>query len=206
MNNPQALVESVVNLGRLILQFGRVERVTRHEDGVRPETDTDHTVMLGVVACAIARELYPELNLGLLAQYALVHDLVEAYAGDTMTIGINAEGKKEKDMRERQALEKIEQQFAKDFPWLTETLHAYESLGDPEARFIKTIDKMMPKITHILNGGAIYAQMNKMKEEVAELLTAQNDSLALAFGSEFPKLIELMRGMGDETLKCSFPM
>ena len=30
-------------LARIALAFGRVERATFHEDGVRPETDTDHT-------------------------------------------------------------------------------------------------------------------------------------------------------------------
>jgi len=82
----------VVRLGQLALAFGRVNRITRHEDGTTPESDTDHTVMLGLIACALAERWYPHLDRGLVAQYALVHDLVEVYAGDTPTLAIDAAG------------------------------------------------------------------------------------------------------------------
>jgi hypothetical protein len=47
----------------------------------QPESDTDHTVMLALIACALAPIVDARLDVGLVAQYALVHDLVEAYAG-----------------------------------------------------------------------------------------------------------------------------
>ena len=46
--------EGLVDIGRLILAFAKVNRVTLHEDGKRPESDTDHTVMVSVCACALA--------------------------------------------------------------------------------------------------------------------------------------------------------
>ena len=42
-----------IRLADLILRFGRVNRATYHPDGERPESDTDHTVMLGILACAV---------------------------------------------------------------------------------------------------------------------------------------------------------
>ncbi len=47
-------VDAVVDLGRMALAFGRIDRITFYEDGGTPESDSDHTVMLGLVACAFA--------------------------------------------------------------------------------------------------------------------------------------------------------
>lgn len=57
----------------LILRFGRVNRATLHPDGERWETDTDHTVMLAVLALEIVADLerYATALLGL---ERLVHD------------------------------------------------------------------------------------------------------------------------------------
>jgi 5'-deoxynucleotidase YfbR-like HD superfamily hydrolase len=151
----------VIELAQLCLRFGRVNRATSHEDGHRPETDTDHTVMLSVIACAFAASYEPDLNLGKIAQFALVHDLVEAYAGDTNTLIARTEGGTEessKHTRESAALTKITEEFADTFPWLSQTIEEYERLACRESRFVKTLDKVMPKITHILNKGAMLAR------------------------------------------------
>src|SRR3989344_9070817 len=178
-------VQDIVALGQLVLRFARVERVTYHEDGKRRETDTDHTVMLSVIGCSIAAKLYPHLDIGKISQYALVHDLVEAYAGDTPSFNITSEAKKNKDERELVALKKIEKRF-EVFPWLIEILHSYEALGDQEARFIKTLDKCMPKVTHILNNGAYFREHGKNREEMVTFFKQQHKGLSDGVGKEFP--------------------
>lgn len=145
-------VDAVIRLGELVAQFATIHRVTYLSDGVTAESDTDHTVMVGVIACAVASAFDPKLNVGLVAQFALVHDLVEAYAGDTNTFGgLSEQGTAEKEDREAAALVRIESEFADSLPWVAETIKAYESLSTPEARFVKTLDKIMPKITRLLN-------------------------------------------------------
>ncbi len=47
----KALADSMVGLARLSLTFGQDNRITYHPDGKTPESDTDHTVMLGIIAC-----------------------------------------------------------------------------------------------------------------------------------------------------------
>lgn len=134
-------------IARLALQFSRVERVTRHEDGVRPETDSDHTVMLALVACDLAPD---ELDRGRVAAYALVHDLVEAYAGDVQTLTITADGRRDKEARERAAFARIRAEFGAD-SWIVRTLDAYEAQLDSAARYVRCMDKVVPKLTHLLN-------------------------------------------------------
>ena len=131
-----------------MLRFARVERVTYHEDGVRPETDSDHTVMLAVMACDFAP---PELNRGRIAEFAIAHDLVEAYAGDAQTLTIDAAGKAAKADREHEALNRILAEFGAS-SWIGLTLLAYEAQVEPEARYVRVMDKVLPKLTHLFNG------------------------------------------------------
>ncbi len=142
-------VQNVVDLGGLMMTFGKVFRATYLDKNGTKESDTDHTTMLAVMACAIASSLQLDLDLGKVAHYALVHDLVEVYAGDVNTINFQTTDHKAKEENEAAALQRIKEQFGETFPWIHKTIEAYESLSDPEARYIKTLDKILPAITHI---------------------------------------------------------
>jgi putative hydrolase of HD superfamily len=109
--------------------------------------------MLAVVACAIAQEVAPHLDRGKIAQYSVVHDLVEAYSGDVLSLGISKEVREQKEQAERAALDRIRCEF-KSLPWIASTIDEYESLVSEEARFVKVLDKVLPKLTHLLNDGA----------------------------------------------------
>ena len=63
--------DAIVALGDLALRFSRINRITYHQDGMIPESDTDHTVMLGLICCAFAQKHLPALDLGLIAQFCL---------------------------------------------------------------------------------------------------------------------------------------
>lgn len=187
---------AVVDLGRLALRFGRVDRITRHEDGVTLESDTDHTVMIGLVACAFA-ELHRELGLdvGLVAQYALVHDLVEAYVGDTPTLAMPTEDSRTaKARREAVGFAEMGQEFALRLPWIARTVAAYELRRTPEARYVKAIDKLLPKITHLLNGGVTIHEEGMSREQLVARWDAQLVELE-GYAADFPPLFELRRDL-----------
>lgn len=188
------IVEKIIELGDLVLAFGRVDRLTRHPDGEMLESDTDHTVMLGIVACSYAAALAPELDRGKIAQFALIHDLVEVYAGDTATFHILTEDDKQgKEMRERAALDRIRSEYDGVFPWIGETLEEYESLGSAEARFVKVIDKVLPKITHILNKGAVSKALGHTNEYKGEFLAHQYEKIAESYGADQPEALRLLK-------------
>jgi 5'-deoxynucleotidase YfbR-like HD superfamily hydrolase len=146
-------VTSLLQIAALALQFGRVDRATCHPDGERPESDTDHTVMLGLLAIDIAHR-NPSLGLNpeRLALLALVHDLAEVYAGDTNTTGgLTPEQQREKEAREAAAFARIEREIGGG---IALAMRRYELQRSPEARFLRYLDKVTPKLTHALNGGA----------------------------------------------------
>ncbi len=186
------LADKLVDLARLSLLFGRVNRITFHEDGTTPESDTDHTVMLGLAACAIAAEHDDlQLDVGLVGQFALVHDLVEAYAGDMPTLrALSADRKAEKKARENAAFQRIMSEFGVALPWIDQTIAEYERQQWREARFVRALDKLLPKLTHLLNDGMTLRSEGMGVDELAARYVAQRAELA-EYAGDFPVLMDL---------------
>lgn len=185
-----------VRLAHLALALGRVERVTRHEDGVRPETDTDHTVMLGLVACELAP---PDLDRAMIAALSLVHDLVEAYAGDTQTLVISPEAAAEKCTRERAARARLVTELG-DGSWLADLLATYEQQKEPEARFVRLVDKVLPKLAHAFNG----CSAARLITDRQGFIDAQGRQLAKLQEEypEFPEALGLLRSAMTYAEEC----
>lgn len=198
-------VKALIDLANLSLAFGRVDRATCHPDGTTPESDTDHTVMLGLVACAFAERFAPGLDRGMVAQFALVHDLVEAYAGDTPTAYIMSDADHAgKEEREALALARIREEFDVELPWIGETIDAYESLATPEARFVKVMDKSLPKITNILNRGASIKRQGHDAETGRAFLTHQHGQIREGYGADQVAAMAFLEKMGEEMMGAVF--
>ena len=171
-------VKATIQLGGFLIDFAKVKRQTHLDPQGTLESDTDHTVMLAAIACAVASEMHPKYDLGKIAQYALVHDMVEVYAGDVDTINPHFVDLSAKAASEKAALAKIKLQFGGTFSWIHTTIEAYESLQDPESRFVKTIDKVMPAITQHFSGNRVVNE--KFDDPVAfeDSMTVINKNMA----------------------------
>lgn len=167
----------------LALAFGRVTRATRHEDGVRPESDAEHAVMLGLLACPIAVGM--GMRSGRAAEYALVHDLAEAYCGDTNSFDIGPAAAARKAEVEAAAIARLRADFA-DVPWLLRRVAEYEAQDEPEARLVRYLDKVTPKLTHRLNGAAAIREMGKSFDDFRRAHRAQGAMLR----ERYPELAE----------------
>ncbi len=139
-------VERVLRLARISLRLGEVERVPTHPDG-RRETDTTHTVMLALLAAEAADEL--GLDVGRAVLFALVHDLVEVYAGDTDTSqGLSGDERALKRAREHAAAQRLDRELPGSV--LVRALADYEDRQEDEARLVHLLDKMCPKAVSIV--------------------------------------------------------
>lgn len=183
------MMNELLALTSLSLAFGRVNRATFHPDGCTPESDTDHTVMLALIAPALAARMRPDLNPERVAAFAVVHDLLEVKTGDVNTIGLSADGHAAKRAKEREALEQLRVELAA-FPWIVATLDAYEAQAALEARWVRYVDKVLPKLTHALNKGATLRRTGKTIDEISEIHEAQGASLRDEY-PEFPEVAEL---------------
>jgi putative hydrolases of HD superfamily len=182
----------------MLLAFGLVERVTHHEDGVTKESDSTHTVMLGIMACAFARDHAPHLDIGKIAQFALVHDLVEVYAGDTNTFARDGVSHEDKAEREKKAMQVIREQFGETYPWLPDMIEEYESLSSPEARYVKVFDKILPKISHLINGGVTVSQLGHDGESLKAFVTTQLAKIEATYGADQDAAMRLYKTFRDE--------
>jgi putative hydrolase of HD superfamily len=194
----------ILELASLCLDYGLVQRKTMHQDGVTYESDTTHTVMLGIIGTAVAAKLYPHLDLGKISQFIMVHDLVEVYAGDTPTLKITHDTFfQEKEERERQALQRIKSEFHETFPWICDTIEEYERLQSPEACFVKAFDKILPKLTVVLNDGAslrkVYSEMTR--EEATKTFDNQRIRIA-SLVEHVPEILTMWEYFVDKELKA----
>lgn len=151
--------------------------------------------MLSISVCAFASMYMPRLDLGKVAQFAIVHDLVEAYAGDTNSLGMTGDIKSIKEEREHAAFIKIKNQFSQSFPWIHSTIADYESLKSDEAKFVKAFDKIMPKVTQVLNEGAQFKETGRTNETLKNIHNKQLQEMSEGYAKGFPETIDLLAEM-----------
>ena len=199
----EEIVDQVVALGELVFKFGGTDRVTYYPDGETSESDTDHTVMLAIIACSLASKCAPQLNVGRVAEFALAHDLPEVYAGDTPTLRITTAERQAKEEREAEAQGRISEEFQL-LGWVPRMIEEYESLSSPEARFVKALDKLMPAISHVLNGGRQLHMSGVDRQELIEKIESQSQEMApYAFDQDF--VMELKKVLAGRAVEASFP-
>lgn len=194
-------LDDLLDLARLIRDFAQVERTIYLDPNKTIESDTDHTVALSIFACALAQKYEPQLDIGLVAQYALVHDLVEVYAGDVSTLHIDRVDFAAKEAAEAKALRKIKKRFGKAFPWIHQTIEDYESLKTAEARFVKAIDKAMPGLTHYLNDNLMINEEFDSAEAFAASKHLQDQKMKKTYAQDQPLAMRLRKLILDPVIE-----
>lgn len=206
-----------MDLGQLAMTFGRIERMIAHPDG-RPETDSDHTVMLGWIAPALGELVnihygYQVLSAGLIAQFVLVHDAAEVYAGDTPTVRLTEAETQQKEEREAVATAKLTRQFQGRLPWFARTLRDYELQRTREAKFVRAVDKIMPKLVYMIDGGASIRLGRVTRAEFVAMVAKQRPDIARWLGNGARLVLDVydilcsrvLSGWPEEPLPPAFP-
>ena len=154
MKKPEA--DKALAFMRLLHAFQSVERVAHAPDQIRRENDVEHSYLLAMMSWYLIDSLRLEFNKGAVLQYALAHDLVETYAGDTYIW--DTEALKTKHAREEKARMQIESEFP-EFPDLHAMIQRYEKQGDEESTFVRAVDKLLPVLTNYLQDGRTWKEM-----------------------------------------------
>lgn len=165
MNKPD--ITRVLEFQRLLQQFTETERALhrKHKDGYILENDTEHSYNLTMTAWYLAT-YFPNLDRDLIVRYALVHDFLEVYSGDTY-IFASGEVLATQAEREQQAAIKLQDLWA-DFPELHENIQEYELLTNSEAKFVYALDKFMPIMTMYINDGYTWKTENSSVKKVRD--------------------------------------
>lgn len=137
--------------------FGTIKRSILIDKDTRNENDMEHSYQLAMVGWYIVNSKNLPLDTNILVKYALVHDLVEAYADDTCAFLDSSQFVESKEQREHDAFEKMKVSFA-EFKEMLELIEKYEEKYDEESKFIYALDKFLA----LLN---IYTEESKLHLE-----------------------------------------
>lgn len=161
----QHIVKRLFVLQDIILQQITIERVIALPKGNSHhyENDAEHSYSLAMLAWYLSQYV-PELDKSKLIQYALAHDVVEIYAGDVMAIGRTEAAQKEKDRKERAAIERLASKWP-DFTDMGSALNAYQDMSDDEAVFVRTLDKIASTFVNIRAAGRIWKEEGITRQE-----------------------------------------
>jgi 5'-deoxynucleotidase YfbR-like HD superfamily hydrolase len=155
-----SLVEDLLDLYKvLLLPFMKVRRdMPFPTEPERDETDGEHAFTLGMVAITIVERLNLKLDTGLIAKYALVHDLVEAHAGDISVRDMHDDKvNKIKRDKEHEAYLVIKNNFKSEAAWIPKLIEQYEARQYEEAKFVYAVDKTMGALVRMAGDGIRWA-------------------------------------------------
>jgi putative hydrolase of HD superfamily len=156
-----------ISFTELLHAFQLVERVAHVPQRDRWENDIEHSYLLAMLAWYLADSLELSLNKDKILRYALTHDLVEVYAGDTYIFTTNKKEKETKHEREEAARAQIKKEFP-EFKDLHSTIEEYESRKDEESTFVYAVDKLIPVITNYVQDGRTWKKMDVPFDQLLE--------------------------------------
>lgn len=153
-------IERIGELQQFVANFSKITRVPLLMDTGRLENDVDHSYALALTCWFLAPKIAPELNMEKIFKYALSHDIVEVYAGDTFVFA-EADTVDSKSDREDAALEQLYRDWP-DFPEMVDYAKGYKDKIDDEARFVKAVDKILPLLVIELSESSEFWNRHKI--------------------------------------------
>ncbi len=145
-------LQKLLEFTSFLNKFQKVKRSLYVTGEDRAENDSEHSYQLAMTAWYVINSKGLNYDLDKIFKYALAHDLVEVYAGDTYCHTEDENLKESKEQREMESFERVSIEF-NEFPELLKCIHDYEKKSDKEALFIYALDKILPPLNIYLDGG-----------------------------------------------------
>jgi len=135
-----------------ISKFKHIEREIYLPEINRKESDAEHSWHLAMFLILFEKELPKQMSLIKALKFALIHDLVEIYAGDTFAF--DKTNRKTKKERELAAAKKLFSQLPADLEEEFASLfEEYENNDSSEAKIVHSFDKIQPILQNISSDG-----------------------------------------------------
>ncbi len=155
---------------RFLVEADKMKNVLRQTliaDGSRQETDAEHSWHFALMALTLfdhARDK-DKIDLDMVIRMALVHDLVEVYAGDTFCY--DEEAGRDKVAREKAAADRLfgllPEEQGREYRLLWEE---FDEKATPDAAYAAAIDRLQPLINNHLTNYHTWKKGNVRAEQV----------------------------------------
>ena len=171
-------------------------RQTRVADRSRQENDAEHSWHFALTAMTLFEYCEIEgVNIDRVIKMALVHDLVEIYAGDTFAY--DAKGNESKEAREKESADKLfsllpnEQAAEYRFLW-----EEFDLMQTPDAIYASAIDRLQSLHNNHLSGGYTWEKHDVTADKIYKRMTPVKIAL--------PKLWEYVENTVNEGLEKGY--
>ncbi len=169
---------------KFLMEIDKMKNVLRRNliaDGSRRENDAEHSWHFAMAAMIFAEYSGKDkIDINRVIKMALVHDLIEVYAGDTFAY--DKEGYEDKEKREQEAADKLfnilPEEQGKEFRTLWEE---FEEIKTDESKYANSIDRFMPLLLNYNTEGhtwrlrdditskSVYKRMEPIKTGIPKL-------------------------------------
>lgn len=166
---------------RFLIEADKMKNVLRQTliaDGSRRETDAEHSWHFALMAMTLidhAREK-DKIDLDRVIKMALVHDLVEVYAGDTFCYDEKAN--LDKADREKAAADRLfgllPEEQGKEYRSLWEE---FDAKATPDAAYAAAIDRLQPLINNHLTDSHTWKKGRVRAEQVRERMEPVKEAM-----------------------------
>lgn len=157
-------------------------------DGSRRENDAEHSWHFALAALLLQEYAGDGVDMFRVLKMALIHDLVEIYAGDTYAF--DEEGNLDKALREQQAADQLfcmlpaEQNVALRSLW-----EEFDAMATPDSRYAAAIDRLQPFLSNWQTGGRSWKEHGVCKNQIYRRM----DMVRQALPALWPFVEEVVR-------------
>jgi putative hydrolase of HD superfamily len=158
-----------------------IMRQTLILDGSRPENDAEHSWHMAMFALTLQEHSAFPINIDRVVKMALVHDLVEVYAGDTFAY--DTKGYEGKEEREREAAVRLfsmlPERQADEFRSLWEE---FEMMKTGDAIFAAACDRLQPFVANCRTGWHTWVKNGVASEQVLQRMAPVKEAIPGIWG------------------------
>ena len=160
-------INTILSFLQKIEKYKTVEREMFCSDLERIESDAEHSWHLAMFLLLFEKELPEGLDMNKMLKLALMHDLVEIYAGDTFAF--DKESQSTKKERELESAKKLFSQLPDDLhKEFDDLFNEYEEANTSEAKIVKSFDKIQPILQNLCSGGKSWKKHGITFSEIDE--------------------------------------
>ena len=158
------MLQDILKFTSFLQQFREIKRILVYPTSDIQENDAEHSFQLAILGWYIIDYKNLDLDIGKAIRYALIHDFVEVYAGDT-PFDADQNMQISKHEREQQAIIRMKKEFP-ECEKIFDRIDEYEEKANVEAKFIYALDKIVPEFNIILGNGSSRHQFNNSRSEL----------------------------------------